>query len=78
MICLKYAAPVVINHYLETFEDRYFIAEDLENIEKHPEEKYEYSIKSTQRFICTLCKDIKRIGLKSPKENISLEKSVGF
>lgn len=69
---------MVTNLYLETFEDRYFIAEDLENIEKYPEEKYELSIKSSQRFICTLYKDIKIIGLKNSEENISLEKSVGF
>lgn len=71
---------MAINLYLETFKDRHFIAEILGNIENifSPEENYKLSINSTQRLIWTLYKDIKRIRLKSPEENISLEKVTQF
>lgn len=55
-----------------------FIAENLENIENHREEKYTLSINSTQRVTCPLYKDIKRIMLKIPEDNISLEKVAEF
>lgn len=70
--CLKYAAPMLISLSLGTFKDRHFIAENLENIEKHREEKYKLSINSTQRVICPLHKDINRIRLKIPEDDISL------